>query len=326
MARGGVVTGARAFTSWLAPYFESFVALRRSSGAVYLSQKNLLLAFDRYVDANAPKPPLLRKQLLQYLVSLDRLSPRGWGNVVGVVWPALTYAQRHGARVEALPARPPKPAKHWRQRQPHILSTAEVGEILAAARRLPPANSLRSATTATLLGLLYTTGLRIGEALALNGGDLDRRERILIVRKGKFGKSRSLPLRKSTCEALARYVDHPLRPVGTEASAALFVSGRRRRLSYPTVWTAIQEACRASGIPRPWPRPHDFRHTFAVSHVVAWYAQGRDVDSLLPVLSTYLGHLSIENTRLYLVANGPLLEQAARRFAHQTRALDEVCS
>src|SRR4029077_18449732 len=96
MAGGGVMTGARSFTSWLAPYFESFVLLRRSSGAVYLSQKNLLLAFDRHVGTHAPKPPLLRKQLLQYLESLDRLSPRGWDNVVGVVWPALAYALRHG--------------------------------------------------------------------------------------------------------------------------------------------------------------------------------------------------------------------------------------
>ena len=69
---------------------------------------------------------------------------------------------------------------------------------------------------------------------------------------------------------------------------------------------------------------HQFRHTFAVSHVAAWYAEGRDVNALLPTLSTYLGHISVENTRLYLTANGALLEQAAARFAHKTSALDEV--
>jgi integrase len=89
---------------------------------------------------------------------------------------------------------------------------------------------------------------------------------------------------------------------------------------------AIRSACLAAGIPKPWPRPHDFRHTFAVSRVAAWYAQGRDVNALLPALSTYLGHISVENTRLYLTANGDLLEQAAVRFEHQTSALDEVLS
>jgi integrase len=318
------MTRPRAFTSWLAPQFESFIALRRASGAGYVSQRNLLLAFDRYLAGHAPEPPLLRETLIQYLASLDRLSPRGLDNVVGVVWPAVAYARRHDARVEALPARPPRPSSHWRQRQPRILSAKEVGSILAAARRLPPVNGLRPATTATLLGLLYTTGMRIGEALALDIGDLDCRDRILTVRRGKFGKSRALPLRGSTVEALVRYVHHPFRPVGMEASAPIFVSRRRRRLSYPGVWPIIGRLCLAAGIPKPWPRPHDFRHTFAISRVAAWYAEGRDVNALLPALSTYLGHISIENTRLYLTANGELLEPAAARFEHKTNALDEV--
>jgi integrase len=179
---------------------------------------------------------------------------------------------------------------------------------------------------ATLLGLLYTTGIRIGEALALDVGDLDRRDRILTVRKGKFGKSRVLPLRDSVVEALACYVGHPLRPVGTDAVAPIFISGRRRRLSYPAARSAIRTACIQAGIDDPQPRMHDFRHTFAVSRVARWYAQGRDVNALLPALSTYLGHVAVENTRLYLTANSALLEQAAQRFAHHTSALDEVLS
>lgn len=312
------------FTSWLAPQFESFVALRRASGAGYVSQRNLLLAFDRYVGGYAMEPPLLQETLVQYLVSLDRLSPRGLDNVIAVVWPAVAYALRHGACIETLPPRPPKPTSYWRQRQPRILSAMEIGSLLASARRLPPVDSLRPATTATLLGLLYTTGLRIGEALALDVGDLDCSDRILTVRKGKFGKSRALPLRDSTVEALVRYLHQPRRPVGTDASAPLFVSCRRRRLSYPAVGSALREACLAAKLSEPLPRPHDFRHTFAIGRVEAWYAQGLDVNALLPSLSTYLGHVSVENTRLYLTANGTLLEQAAARFAHNTSALDEV--
>lgn len=317
---------ARVFTSWLAPYFEGFVALRRAGGASYLSQRNLLLAFDRHVDGYVPEPPLLRETLTQYLASLDRLSPRGWDNVVGVVWPALAYALRHGAPGEALAARPPSPSTYWRQRQPRMVSATEAASLLAAARRLPPVNGLRGATMATLIGLLYTTGIRIGEALALEVGDLDCHDRILTVRLGKFGKSRALPLRESALEALLGYLHHPLRPVGTDGSSPIFVSCRRRRLSYPAVRSAIKKVCLAAQITKPWPRPHDFRHTFAVSRVAAWYADGRDVNALLPILSTYLGHVSVENTRLYLTANGVLLEQASARFSHSTRALDEVQS
>ncbi len=318
------MTRLRPLTSWLAPHFDNFVALRQASGVGYASQRKLLVAFDQYVGTHAPEPPLRGETLLGYLASLERLSPRARDNVVAVVWPAVAHARRHGARIEARPARPPKSsARYWRQRQPRILSVEEVASILAAAHRLSPGVGLR---TATMLGLLYTTGIRIGEALTLDVGDLDRQDQILTIRSGKFGKSRALPLYKSTVEALVRYMEHPLRPMGTEESAPIFVSTRGRRLSDTAARPGIRRACLAAEIPEPLPRPHDFRHTFAVSRVLAWYELGRDVNALLPALSTYLGHSCVEHTRLYLVANGALLEQASVRFAHHAKALDEVLS
>lgn len=318
------MSSARVFTSWLAPYFERFVALKRASGASYVSGRKLLLAFDLHVHTQAPQPPLQQETLMQYLASLERLTLRGRDNVVAVVWPALAYASGHGARVEELPARPPTSSQDWRQRQPRILTCKEAQSLLAAARQLRPQSWLRPTTITTLLGLLYTTGLRIAEALGLDIDDLDTKHRILTVRKGKFGKSRCVPLLESTVDALVRYVNHPLRPLGTEPSAPFFVSDYKRRLAVTTARSGILSACRLAGIPEPWPRPHDFRHTFAISRVAAWYEQGRDVNGLLPALSTYLGHVSVENTRRYLIVNGVLLQHAAARFARQTSCLDGV--
>ena len=320
------MTAPHAFTSWLAPHFNRFVALRRASGADYVSRGERLLAFDRHLSTHAPEPPLRRETMIRYLTSLERLSLPARDNIISVVWLALAYARNHGAEVDELPMRPPRAPRSLRQRQPRIVSLTEVRSLLMAARELPPKNILRPATTATLIGLLYTTGIRVGEALALDVGDVDCQEQILTVRRGKFGKSRSLPLRQSTTEALARYIDHPLRKMGTEASAPIFVSRRRRRLDYSTLRLAIRSTCLAAGTPKPWPRQHDFRHTFAVSCVEQWYSQGRNVNALLPALSTYLGHVSVEKTRQYLTANGVLLEEAAARFAHHTCALDEVLS
>ena len=69
---------------------------------------------------------------------------------------------------------------------------------------------------------------------------------------------------------------------------------------------------------RPWaftaagrlPRVHDFRHTFAVHALLRWYREGEDVQAKLPLLSTYMGHVSIVSTAYYL----PL-----RRTARRTR-------
>ncbi len=317
---------ARPFISWLAPHLERFVALKRASGARYVGQRNQLLAFDRYLHTNVPRPPVSRETVIQYLASHDGLLPQSRNVVVAVLWPALGHAIRHGASVEPLPPRPPRPLGTLRRRQPRIVTTKEVQGLLAAARELPPQRTLRPATAATLLGLLYTTGIRIGEALNLDVGDLILKDRILSIRKGKFGKSRCLPLLESTVEALVRYIDHPLRPLGTETSAPFFVSAYRRRLSYRTAHLSIYRTCQLAEIPDPWPRPHDFRHTFAVCRVAAWYDDERDIDVLLPALSTYLGHASVENTRSYLITNGVLLERAKARFEHKTSALDEVSS
>ena len=309
------------FSSWLSPYFRRFVALKQAGGAAFETQAKLLSQFDRFVGARA-MPPLRRSVLVRYLASLEALFPRSRENAVGVVWAALAHAQRHGAHVELL-ARPPAPPGSLRKRRARIVTPAEFEQLFSAASDLAPSGGLRSATTMTLIGLLYTTGMRIGEAQALDVGDLDVDERIITVRRGKFGKSRLLPVRDSTIRALQRYLVHPRRRVATEDSFPVFVSGRRHRLVHGIAIKNFRAACRLAAIAPPYPRLHDLRHSFAVGRVASWYDQGRDVDALLPILSTYLGHVSVENTRAYLATNGLLLERAATLFARKTSFLDE---
>ena len=95
------------FMSWLAKHFERFIAVKRAGGAIYDSQRDLLLAFDRYLVQHASEPSLERDTLLQYLASSEK-TPRARDNVVSVLWQALAHARRHGARVERLPERPPR--------------------------------------------------------------------------------------------------------------------------------------------------------------------------------------------------------------------------
>ena len=160
----------------------------------------------------------------------------------------------------------PQPAPPWqRVRPPRLVTLEELRAIVHAARRLHPREGLRPVTTATLLGLLWTTGMRIGEALSLDVGDLEATQHLLTIRRGKFGKTRVLPLRASTTEALGRYVHHPKRPRDTAPSSPVFVSGRRRRLSYPAAAHNLHAAVCAAGIaPHRAPRFHDQRHSFAV--------------------------------------------------------------
>jgi len=249
-----------------------------------------------------------------------------------MAWHALSFASRHGVRVGALPPRPLSSSRFNTVRKPRILSAAEVGALLFACRKLPPPvwlprrKSLSPLTYETLFGLLSATGMRIGEALALDVGDIDFREDLLTVRNGKFGKSRVLPLTTSTIAALRRYLKDSRRTVAASPDAPFFVSCLRRRLSQPAANDAFRRAWEISALHDPPARPHDLRHSFAVKRVETWYLEKRDVGLWLPALSTYLGHVSVENTRVYLRENGLLLDQALRRFEARTVALDEVVS
>jgi integrase len=314
-----------AFTSWLAPHLRAFVALKRTSGYDYQSEVRLLQSFDCHVRREV-KPPLSRTDLLAYLETKRHLAPRSRDNVIGAIWPALAYAKCHGARVLEMPPRPPMPVAFLRQREPRILTEGELGLMLAATARLAPVESYRPVTAGILIRLLWTTGLRIGEALALNAGDIDTHDHLLTVRAGKFGKGRVLPLRESTIAALDGYLHHPLRSANAAPSSPLFISLRRRRLCQPSFKNTFVATWAMATIPGPRPHIHDLRHAFAVRRVAAWYAEGQDVNAHLPALSAYLGHVSVENTRLYLVANGALLQAARVRFERMTAALDEAQS
>lgn len=174
---------------------------------------------------------------------------------------------------------------------------------------------MRSATYQTLIGLLATTGLRVGEALRLDRGDLDRCEGVLRIRESKFGKSRLVPLDPSAVDALERY-DHTRQRLFPDPSTdSLFVSLRGTRVIYECVWPVHRELCEQAKVGTSStvrPRIHDHRHSFAVKTLLGWYQDGVDVPSRISWLSTYLGHREPRYTYHYLSAAPDLLAHAAR--------------
>jgi site-specific recombinase XerD len=171
----------------------------------------------------------------------------------------------------------------------------------------------------TLISLLYCTGLRVSEALNLRLADVDLEERLLIVRNTKFHKTRAVPLQPDVNAALIAYVNarrqHRHR---TDSDAPFLVNEWRRQCSYGTVIAAFLSIARRAdvrGAPgQRGPRLHDLRHTFAVHRLLAWYRDGGDVQARLPLLSTYMGHVCLVSTQVYLSITGELLHEAAQRF------------
>ncbi len=313
------------FHSFLAESIRRFIDLRRLSGTDYHSQELLLGTFDRFVveQALADEPRVTRQLVEAYQQSLAALAPRTRGNRMCVVRQLCRYMAARDPHVYVPePVRTiPSPEAH----APYLYSHEDVQALMAAAATLPPSGSLRPCTVRTLLGLLYSTGLRIGEAFALNLADFYPTQQRLFIAAGKYRKARWIPLALSVCQALANYVQRRLQVPPQEPQVPLFVNLRGCRLHHWGVNHDFHQLLARCGIARgrhTSPRLMDFRHTFAVTRLLAWYREGCDVNARLPALATYMGHVNIASTQHYLHPTTELLAQVDQRF--HTHYLDHV--
>jgi integrase len=199
---------------------------------------------------------------------------------------------------------------------PFPYSENQVLAMMSASRSFP--SPVRQATFTTIVGLLWATGMRIGEALGLDRRDVDLVQGVITVRDSKFGKTRELPLHPTTTAALASYARRRNRWFPAANTPAFFVSAAGTRVLYCNFHLGFQELVARAGIEARSrscrPRPHDLRHAFAVRTLVGWYRDGVDVEANLPKLSTYMGHVLPANTYWYLSAAPELLTLAARRL------------
>jgi integrase/recombinase XerD len=213
----------------------------------------------------------------------------------------------------------------YRRKPPYIYNDNEIHRLMRAAHRLTVQRGLHPLTYETLLGLLATTGMRIGEALALDSSDVDLAIGILKIRNTKFGKTRYVPIHSSTRLALRRYRQRRDECFSSQMTTAFFVNEQGTRLSYGSVTKLWHQLLTKTDIRIPEgqrrPRIHDLRHTFAVRTLLRWYRTGIDVDAHLPRLSTYLGHVHVTDTYWYLSAVPELMQCAVRRLERATRRL-----
>ena len=253
----------------------------------------------------------------------------GWAGLPRGVLP-ITWAHRLGAaRGFALylktidPATEVPPAGIWPsvtpRPRPYIWADSDIRRLLAAARTLHP--PLRAATYETLLGLVSATGMRLGEAIALDRTNADLDGGVLTIRDGKFGRSRLVPLHPTVTSALRDYGACRDRLSPTPKTTRFFVSTAGTPLRTSGVDHTFAQLTTALGLRTPdcHPRIHDLRHSFAVRQLLQWHRSGEDPQARMPVLSAYLGHISPAGTYWYLTAVPELMELAATRLAQGTQ-------
>lgn len=290
-----------------------YLALRRALGYRLARPEKLLGQFLDHLDRAG-------ESAITVAVALDwaRLpadgSPNWWAYRLSAVRGFATYLHaldptHQVPAAELLPHRPQRAS-------PYLYSETDIAALIAATGSLR--TPLRRATFTTLIGLLAVTGIRVGEAIALDRGDVDWSAGLLLVRHGKFDKARELALHPTTVDALRRYQRLRDRAAPDTVTSALFVSTAGTRLIYCNVHNAFHRLVRVAGLgPRSGscrPRIHDLRHTFAVRAMLDAYDAGQDGQIRLMLLSTWLGHVHPGSTYWYLSASPELMAVAGRRL------------
>ena len=191
---------------------------------------------------------------------------------------------------------------------PHIFTRAEITSIFQASDKLFLKRKYMYSQICimpTLLRMLYSTGLRIGEALNLKHRDVNLDKECLVLRACKNGQDRVVPISKSLTEACKDYYVYKLQQlIDTGSDTYFFTALDGSRCQVVTVYELFRTVLYKAGISHQGrgkgPRLHDLRHTFCVNALLKMSEAGMDLYYSMPVLSTYVGHRSIEATNKYV--------------------------
>jgi integrase len=197
---------------------------------------------------------------------------------------------------------------------PYLYSTDQVRSMMEAARAI--SSPRRALTTEAIIGLLASSGMRIGEALGLDRSDVNLTRGVLSVRHAKFNKSRDVPLHPSCVVALQAYATRRDQLI-PRTSPAFFAAPTGRRVHHCNFSATFRALVSDVGLevrPLCRPRVHDLRHSFALNVLTRWYEEGADVPARLPSLSTYMGHVDPADTYWYLSGSPELFEHAVQHL------------
>jgi site-specific recombinase XerD len=309
------------FASPLAGEMRSYIDLKRSLGGKYRTEEGTLADFDRFLTREAIAiPAAITQDLVRRWIATMTCGPMTLSHKMRLLYRFFEHIVGRGVMLSN-PVRPSLPSRRpTTSFRPYIFRKEEVAAILENARTLRAYRlfPLRPTTVHMVLALLYGLGLRLGEARRLQVADVDLTRATLLIRQTKFHKSRLVPFGPRFAACLARYIDRRRTIFPPLASDdPLFVASARAPLSEQAVRGAFRMLLGKAGIRiigRHRPRLHDLRHSFAVHRLLRWYREGVDVQAQISRLSTFMGHIDIQSTQVYLTVTPDLLEEANGRF------------
>jgi site-specific recombinase XerD len=309
-------------TTTLRTAVDDFLKYKKVLGRKYRSEEHELRLLVRFADARgiAQLGELTPGFLETFLASRPRHRPRSFNHLLGAIRCFLEWTVSHQLlSVSPLATRRRRVTS---ARVPFLFDTIQGGRLLTAAAALPDnaRAAERGATYHVIFAISYGLGLRAGEVCGLRLGDVNLEQHLLVVRGGKFGKSRLVPYGPRMARLVAEQFER--RRAGRIQEEVirepLFTFDGKRSIHPGTASQVFHKLVATLNLTIPDgvspPRLHDLRHSFAVGCLLRWYREGVEPATRLHQLSTFMGHVAPSSTAVYLTITPELLSEANRRF------------
>lgn len=304
------------FQSRWSAQLADFVRFKQALGQPYTRPIKVLQSLDRWAASTQWRDRCdLAAVLTGWLGQYANRKPVTVANYLATVRQFCQFRRRYDPAA-FVPDRSWAPQGTESDFLPYVFSPEEIRRIVADTARVNGTQRTRRCFRLLVI-VLYCTGLRIGEALALRRRDLDLRHACFRVGPSK-GRTRWVPFRRDLARELQAWIDDDV--FGSHDSFVFGQDdGRQRRVksAAQTLRFLLRRCGLKPATGRTGPRCHDIRHTFAVHRLQRWYREGRDLHRMLPWLSAYLGHRNLLGTEHYLRATPELLTIASRRLQRQ---------
>lgn len=297
---------------------QEYLEYKHSLGFKLMGEGYVLNRFARYTLSRGYDGSLTMDIVLDWIAS-EGGSDKTKGRRLEAIRPFSKYIAAFDTSVQSIEERVFRNT-HDRPK-PYIYSEKEVGILLEECDNLYSPDGIRAYSMKTIIGLLWSTGMRPSEPLKLCTKDVDFIHSTILIRENKFSKDRIIPVADTVIQNLSLYkawIESRIGPL--KLDSPFFYTTHRKPLDEGAsryAFGLIRDSINAQPEGYTNVRLYDFRHTFATRTIIRWFKQGIDVNSKLYILSAYLGHVHPRDTYWYLSATPELLDLACSKYEAQ---------
>jgi len=295
------------YKSVFAPYFDSFLKMKDAMGYGLYKFGWILLEFDRFfLKSGTTATYISSEQIASWRATRVNDKARTLYDKYSVLSQFCRYMCHLGHECH-IPRLPRRTEMNF---IPYVFTHHQMEHIFKECDRLTMSyGNMNTALVAmpAVIRFLYSTGVRISEALSIKNRDIDYQNHQVIIRKTKNQMQRIVPINPSLKEVMEQYETYRNRmPINglTDEEHFFFVKANGKPFTSMAAYRWFKKVLKQCGIPhigkQQGPRVHDIRHSCAVHSLEKMVKGGVDIYCALPILSAFLGHKTIQGTEKYV--------------------------